>query len=181
MAESEGPIANEALVIPLLASSLHSALPLSCRIPIGFGVGYRKINGALEVFEDAEAFFRAHAGDWTEITSYQLSREGSVMSAFIHGIVNKGIKITTIQDRCVHVKINNMVYFGVLNCTFNPCGDDAVPKHMIDSIAYVILLQQSNINRKMSEHVESFVNYLQEPVAYFLLLRYHLQNILAHL
>jgi len=164
-AESEGPFDNEALGISLVASSLHLELPQSCRIPIGFGVGYKKINGSLDFFEDAEAFFIAHATDWTEITSYQLSRDGSIMSEFINGIVNKGIKITTIQDRCVQVKIKNMVYFGVLNSTFNPCGDDVVPNHMINSIVFVILVNQGIIKRNMGKYIESFVNYLQKPVA----------------
>lgn len=161
-AESEVPIDDEA--IPLVASSLHSALPQSCQIPFGFSVGYKKNNAALECFGDSEIFFKAHARDWTDLASYQFSKEGTVMSKFIQGIVDKGIATKTIQDRCVQVKINNMVHFGILNSVFNPCGDDVVPRQMIDSIVFVILVNQALINRKMDHFIESFVNYLQRPV-----------------
>lgn len=161
-AETEVPIDDEAF--PLVASSLHSALPQSCQIPFGLSVGYKKNNGTLECFGDAETFFKAHARDWTDLVSYQFSKEGTVMSKFIQGIVDEGIASKTIQDRCVQVKIKNMLHFGVLNSAFNPCGDYVVPKHMIDSIAFVILVNQALINRKMDYFIESFVNYLRRPV-----------------
>ena len=163
-ADKEVHIDDEVTEIPLVASSLHSALPEACRIPYGFCVGYKKINCAPEFFENADEFFKAHAREWTEITSYQFPKEGTIMSNFIHGLVIKGMSIKTILDRCVQVKINNTVYFGVLNSAFNPFGDDVVPKHMIGSIVFVILVNQANVGRNIDSFIQSFANHLKEPV-----------------
>ncbi len=159
MAESEN-------VVPNKAFSLHSALPESGRIPRDFQVGFKKANGLVEIFENAEAFFKVHATEWSDITSYKLlSREGSVMSKFIQGIVAKGIQIKTITDRCVNVKINDVLYFGILNCAMNPYGVDVVPTPIINTISFVILINIGNIGRKMPELIDSFAKYLETPVA----------------
>jgi hypothetical protein len=154
-------------VVPNIAFSLYSSLPKSCQVPRGFQVGYKKVKGSSEIFEDAEAFFKVHATEWSDITSFKLlSREGSVMSKFINGIVAKGIEMKTITNRCVTVNINDNLYFGLLNSLLNPYyAVDEVPAPITNSISYVILISHGNINRKMPELIDNFAKYLKTTVA----------------
>lgn len=147
---------------------IHSKLPDNFQIPRGYSVCSKKQDGLWVFSKDAESFFKEHAIDWNNIKPYESSRKGSIMSALIDGIVGEGISLNSILKRCVHVKIRQSSFFGVLNSTFNPSGTEAgvptVPTHMTDSISFVILIHQGNIERKFKEFVDLIVNVLRNEV-----------------
>ena len=154
------------------AFSIHSHLPSTFQIPHGNSVCSKKSDGVLVFSEDAESFFKEHSIDWINIRPCESSREGSVMSAFIDRIIERGISLNTISNRCVDVKIRQSKLFGVLNSTFNPFGTEAsapnVPTHMTNSVSFVILITKVNITRKFEEYVDLFVNVLRNEVKIYM-------------
>lgn len=149
-------------------ASLHSDLPKTFQIPEGSSVCFKKPDGVWVFSEDTESFFKEHSIEWINIRQCESSREGSVISSFIDRIVEEGISLNSILNRCVDVKIRQTNLFGVLNSTFNPYGTEAgapnVPTHMANSVSFVILINKAHIKRKFEEFVDLFVTLLRNDV-----------------
>ena len=146
------------------ASSQHFKLPDSFKIQLGHAVCSRH-EGALQISEDAESYFKSYASDWIKISPYETSNPGSKMSELIDGIVGKGILISSIQNRCVRVNIQKSKFFGILNSLVSPFEAESVPlSSMKIPITYVFLIHEGSISRNLDQFVDLFVKLLREEV-----------------
>jgi len=144
-------------------SSQYSKLLDTFKIPPYHAVCSRQ-GGILEISENADSYFKSYTSDWSKISPYT-SYPGSMLSNLIDGIVGKGIPISTIRNRCVHVKIKKTQNFGVLNSSVSPFGADTdVPNSWNRPISFVLLIHEGSISRNFDNYVDLFVKVFQDEV-----------------
>lgn len=145
-------------------SSQYFKLPDSFKIQPGHAVCSRQA-GTLEISEDAESFFKSYASEWSKISPYDTSNPGSMMSELVDGIVGKGISLSCIRSRCVHVNIQKSKNFGILNSLVSPYGAEAVPPNSMNRpTTFVFLINHGSISRNLDKFVDLFVKLLNEEV-----------------